>query len=365
LKSKNAESELLIWDLQKKILVLKDDRTKSMDSLRKTNELKNENIKNLQSDFQKSIKINEKNKLIINDRIETAQEVNFRIVAEGNAMNLNSLLLISEFSRVRLQDDNELLNQSAATLSNHRNQVMTENQTLLVSLEQAKSDLKLSQQNSSAENAVLKEQLKKLEAKRISRLKITTADTAKLRDQLLSTEQVVNSKDELYNELKATLVTLEKIYHVVQGECQTSLLEIDSKKDFIKKLEDSLASRQCEITRFKSTLNEDKKAVAEKNLEIGRLNAAYNESIKLLDEKNQGIVYLIQEIKGLTQLLASQTVQSEKSLSSEQNEIVRLKGALNQGEKSIALKNQEFAGLNAAYNESIKMLDEKKRGNSY
>ena len=122
-----------------------------------------------------------------------------------------------------------------------------------------------------------------------SRLKITTAETAKLRDQLLSTEQVFNSKDELYNELKATLVTLERKYHVVQGECQTSLLEIDSKKDFINKLEDSLASRQCEITRLKSTLNEDK-AVAEKNLEVGRLNAAYNESIQLLDEKKQGIV---------------------------------------------------------------------------
>ncbi len=92
---------------------------------------------------------------VTNARIETSQKVNFRIVAEGNAMNLNSLLLISEFSRVRLQDDNELLNQSAASLSNHRNQVMTENQTLLVSLEQAKSDLKLTQQKSSAENAAL------------------------------------------------------------------------------------------------------------------------------------------------------------------------------------------------------------------
>jgi myosin heavy subunit len=192
---------------------------------------------------------------VTNAKIKTAQEVNLRIVAEGNATNLNSLLLISEFSRVRLQDDNELLHQSAATLSNHRNQVMTENQTL----------------------------------------------------------------------------------------------------------EDSLASRQCEITRFKSTLNEYKKAVAEKNLEIGGLNAAYNQSIKLLDEKKQGIVYLIQEIKGLTQLLASQTVQSEKSLISQQNEITRLTAALNQSEKSIALKNEEFARLNAAYNQSIKVLDDEKR----
>jgi hypothetical protein len=84
---------------------------------------------------------------VTNARKETAQEINGRILAEGNATNLNSPLLISEVSRVRLQDDNELLNQSADTLSNHRNQVMTENQTILVSLEQAKSDLKLTQRN--------------------------------------------------------------------------------------------------------------------------------------------------------------------------------------------------------------------------
>ena len=40
---------------------------------------------------------------VTNAKIKTAQEVNLLIVAEGNATNLNSLLLISEFSRVRLQ----------------------------------------------------------------------------------------------------------------------------------------------------------------------------------------------------------------------------------------------------------------------
>jgi hypothetical protein len=113
---------------------------------------------------------------VTNARNETAQEINGRILAEGNATNLNSPLLISEVSRVRLQDDNELLNQSAATLSNHRNQVMTENQTLLVSLEQAKSDLKLTQRNSSAENAV---QFKKLEAIRISDIAASANSTRK------------------------------------------------------------------------------------------------------------------------------------------------------------------------------------------
>jgi hypothetical protein len=47
-----------------------------------------------------------------------------------------------------------------------------------------------------------------------------------------------------------------------------------------------------------------------------------------------------------------------------QDEIVRLTVALNQSKKSVALKNVEFVGLNAIYNESIKMPNDKKKGNT-
>ena len=82
-------------------------------------------------------------------------------------------MLPPEGSLLTLAED-ELLNQSAATLSNQLNQAMAENQTLLVSLEQAKLDLKLTQQQSSADATAsltklteLQEQLKKLEAKHV------------------------------------------------------------------------------------------------------------------------------------------------------------------------------------------------------
>ena len=54
----------------------------------------------------------------------------------------------------------------------------------------------------------------------------------------------------------------------------------------------------------------------------------------------------------------------QESMSSGHDEIVRLTAALNQSKKSIALKNDEFVGLNATYNESIKMLNDKKKGNT-
>ena len=66
-----------------------------------------------------------------------------------------------------------------------------------------------------------------------SKMNAMVVDFAKLRNQLLSTEQAVSSKDLLCNELKAKLVSLERNYEAAQGDCRKSSLELEMLKSHL------------------------------------------------------------------------------------------------------------------------------------
>ena len=100
---------------------------------------------------------------------------NLAVTNEGIAVDMNSRLIISEFTRVCLRDDYGVLQQSVNALSNQRNQLTTDKQTLLVSMNQAQSDLKFSQEKAIADAtdfrtkmSDLQDRLKNMEAKRVS-----------------------------------------------------------------------------------------------------------------------------------------------------------------------------------------------------
>ena len=136
----------------------------------------------------------------------------------------------------------------------------------------------------------------------VSKLNAITCDTTELRNQLASCEKSVNSKDDLCNELKAALVTLERKYEAAQDEFRKSSLELESQSQVVKQLQDSLANGQDEIAVLKSTLSHDKKAIFDKDAELDRLNAAIS---KTLCEKEQGKSLLIKVMKGLTHQLVN------------------------------------------------------------
>jgi chromosome segregation ATPase len=155
-----------------------------------------------------------------NSTLEMTEAINNRLLAEGTAIDLNSQLLVSEFTRVHLQD---VLNHSVATMST---QIIAENEAYLKELS-----------NRDAELETLKVSLEtaKNECHELSKQKQTVESELKHLHHLLQEKRTRESKqEEIRRVIEQELADVKSQLAITQSDLEDTCKKAQQSLDKLK-----------------------------------------------------------------------------------------------------------------------------------